>query len=169
MKWTVCEHTVWVASVFSAAYQVPDEIVAETLALRKKTSFIRGTAAVEEEAAPRLADEPLALTTAEEPQPPAAPKPREFVLAEPLYLSDDEEVHIVIHLHWQSLIVRGYAQQDFVPRTRKLSKRKAQHTASSSQPNQPSRLPKQAQGFLSQPKRVTRARGSSQSSTKVRT
>jgi hypothetical protein len=44
MKWTVCEHTVLVASVFSAAYKVPDKLVAETLALRKKTSSIRGTA-----------------------------------------------------------------------------------------------------------------------------
>jgi hypothetical protein len=44
MKWTVCEHTVLVASVFSAAYKVPDKLVAETPALRKKTSSIRGTA-----------------------------------------------------------------------------------------------------------------------------
>ena len=44
MKWTVCEHTVLVASVFSAAYKVPDNLVAETTALRKKTSSIRGTA-----------------------------------------------------------------------------------------------------------------------------
>ena len=44
MKWTVCEHTVLVASVFSAAYKVPDNLVAETPALRKKTSSIRGTA-----------------------------------------------------------------------------------------------------------------------------
>ncbi len=32
------------ASVFSAAYKVPDKLVAETPALRKKTSSIRGTA-----------------------------------------------------------------------------------------------------------------------------
>ena len=44
MKWTVCEHKVMVASVFSAAYKVPDKLVPETLALRKKTSSIRGTA-----------------------------------------------------------------------------------------------------------------------------
>ncbi len=36
---TVCEHTVLVASVFSAVYQVPDKLVAETPALRKKTSM----------------------------------------------------------------------------------------------------------------------------------
>ncbi len=44
MKWTACEHTDLVASVYSAAYHVPDKLVAETPALRKKTSSIRGTA-----------------------------------------------------------------------------------------------------------------------------
>jgi hypothetical protein len=44
MKWMVCEHTVLVASVFSTAYKVPDKLVAETPALRKKTSSIRDMA-----------------------------------------------------------------------------------------------------------------------------
>ena len=43
-KWTVCQHTSLVASVFSPAYKVPDKLVAETPALRKKTNSIRGTA-----------------------------------------------------------------------------------------------------------------------------
>jgi hypothetical protein len=44
MKWMVCEHTVLVPSVFIAAYQVPDKLVAETLALRKETRTIREAA-----------------------------------------------------------------------------------------------------------------------------
>ena len=35
-KWTVCEHTGLVASCFSPEYKVPDKLVAETPALRKK-------------------------------------------------------------------------------------------------------------------------------------
>ncbi len=38
------EHTALVASVFSPADQVPDALVAETPALRKKTSSLRATA-----------------------------------------------------------------------------------------------------------------------------
>ena len=34
------------ASVFSPAYKVPDNLIAETPALRKKTNSIRGTAGV---------------------------------------------------------------------------------------------------------------------------
>ena len=45
-KWTECEHTGLVASVFSWEYKVPDKLIAATLALRKKTSSIRGTAGV---------------------------------------------------------------------------------------------------------------------------
>ena len=45
-KWTVCEHTGLVASVFSPAYKVPDLLVAATPALRKKTNLIRGTGGV---------------------------------------------------------------------------------------------------------------------------
>ena len=45
-KWTVCEHTGLVASVFSGEYEVPNLLIAATPALRKKTSSIRGTAGV---------------------------------------------------------------------------------------------------------------------------
>ena len=49
-KWTVCQHMSLVASVFSPAYKkVPDKLVAETPALRKKTNSIRGTAGVRRE------------------------------------------------------------------------------------------------------------------------
>ena len=43
-KWTVCEHTGLVASVFSPNYKVPVNLIAETPALRKKTNSIRGLA-----------------------------------------------------------------------------------------------------------------------------
>ena len=45
-KWTVCEHTALLAYVFSPDYEVPEILVAETPALRKKTNSIRGTAGV---------------------------------------------------------------------------------------------------------------------------
>ena len=45
-KWTVCEHTGLLAYVFCPDYQVPEILVAETPALRKKTNSIRGTAGV---------------------------------------------------------------------------------------------------------------------------
>jgi hypothetical protein len=43
-KWTICEHSALLAHVFSPAYRVQEVLVAETLALRKKTNAIRGTA-----------------------------------------------------------------------------------------------------------------------------
>jgi len=43
-KWTICEHTALVRSVFDPEVQVPDTLVAETPALRKKCSKVRGTA-----------------------------------------------------------------------------------------------------------------------------
>ncbi len=45
-KWTVCHHTALLAYVFNPDYQVPEILVAETPALRKKTNSIRGTAGV---------------------------------------------------------------------------------------------------------------------------
>ena len=43
-KWTVCEHSTLVASVFSDKYSVPVKRIAETPALRKKTNSVRGLA-----------------------------------------------------------------------------------------------------------------------------
>jgi hypothetical protein len=43
-KWTICEHTALVRSVFDPEVQVPVTLVAETPALRKKCSKVRGTA-----------------------------------------------------------------------------------------------------------------------------
>ena len=43
-KLTVCDHTALLAYVFSPDCQVPEILVAETPALRKKTNSIRGTA-----------------------------------------------------------------------------------------------------------------------------
>ena len=43
-KWTVCEHTALVASVFSPKYKVPGKLIAATPALRKKTNSVRGLA-----------------------------------------------------------------------------------------------------------------------------
>ncbi len=43
-KWTICEHTSLVRSVFDPEVQVPVTLVAETQALRKKCSKVRGTA-----------------------------------------------------------------------------------------------------------------------------
>ena len=124
MKWTVCEHTVLVASVFSAAYKVPDNLVAETPALRKKTSSIRGTAglrrkllikeisrqkkqstnklaymnkAVHPQPAPAPAPAPAAAEEAEEAPPStqaATQTPQPWIIVEP---PSDDEVHIHIH------------------------------------------------------------------------
>jgi hypothetical protein len=43
-KWTICEHTGLLTSVFDPEVQVPVTLVAETPALRKKCSKVRGTA-----------------------------------------------------------------------------------------------------------------------------
>ena len=43
-KWTVCEHTGLVATVFSPKYKVPGKLIAATPALRKKTNSVRGLA-----------------------------------------------------------------------------------------------------------------------------
>ena len=43
-KWTVCEHSSLVASVFSPKYNVPVKLIAETPPLRKKTNSVRGIA-----------------------------------------------------------------------------------------------------------------------------
>ncbi len=56
----------------------------------------------EEEAAERSADEEAVPPPAEEAA--AAPQPVKFVMAEPIYPSD-EEVHIVTHSPWLTLIV----------------------------------------------------------------
>jgi hypothetical protein len=45
-KWTIREHTALLAYVFSPEYPVPEVLVAETPALRKKTKSIRGTAGI---------------------------------------------------------------------------------------------------------------------------
>ena len=43
-KWTICEHTALLTSLFQTDIVVPDNLVAETPALRKKCSKVRGTA-----------------------------------------------------------------------------------------------------------------------------
>jgi hypothetical protein len=43
-KWTICEHTALLTSLFRTDVSVPDNLVAETPALRKKCSKVRGTA-----------------------------------------------------------------------------------------------------------------------------
>ena len=43
-KWTLCEHTSLVASLFLPYLVVPDKLVAETPALSKKCNKLRGTA-----------------------------------------------------------------------------------------------------------------------------
>jgi hypothetical protein len=43
-KWTLCEHTAIVESLFRADIEVPDNLVAETPSLRKKCNKLRGTA-----------------------------------------------------------------------------------------------------------------------------
>jgi hypothetical protein len=43
-KLTICEHTALLTSVFDPEVQVPVNLVAETQALRKKCSKVRGTA-----------------------------------------------------------------------------------------------------------------------------
>ncbi len=119
-KWTVCEHTSLLAYVFCPDYQVPEILVAETPALRKKTNSIRGTAGVKRrELMKKLAknkqqstnrleymDRPVhpaaALPVAPSPpakevaMPPAAEAAKTFVLPEAAPLSDDDEVQIVI-------------------------------------------------------------------------
>ena len=42
-KWTLCEHSALIASLFRADVEVPDNLVAETPALRKKCNKLRGT------------------------------------------------------------------------------------------------------------------------------
>ena len=44
IKWTLCEHTALMTSLFTPDVVVPDNLVAATPALRKKCSKIRGTA-----------------------------------------------------------------------------------------------------------------------------
>jgi hypothetical protein len=116
------EHTALLAYVFSPAYQVPEKLVAETPALRKKTNSIRGTAglkrillikekakqkklstnwleymdwSVQPEAAPQPAEGVAPRPAAEAAEPPA-----KFALAESvLPFSSDDEVHSVIHSH----------------------------------------------------------------------
>ena len=44
-KWTLCEHTALVESLFRPDIEVPVNLVAETPSLRKKCNKLRGTAA----------------------------------------------------------------------------------------------------------------------------
>jgi hypothetical protein len=114
-KWTVCEHTSLLAYVFCPDYQVPEILVAETPALRKKTNSIRGTAGVKrrelmrkiaknkQQSTNRLEymDPPVHPAAAPPPakevaMPPAAEAAKTFVIPEAAPLSDDDEVQIVI-------------------------------------------------------------------------
>ena len=117
-KWTVCEHTGLVASVFSPEYKVPDKLVVETPALRKKTNSIRGTAGLKRKQLIREISrqkskstnklaymdqlEPLPRAVAAEPLPAESqPAPADkFVVPEPTVPSTlDEEVLIDICRH----------------------------------------------------------------------
>ena len=107
-KWVICEHTSLVASVFGPEYKVPDTLIAETPAARKKTNSIRGTAGVrrkkllKEIAMTKSAtkskltymDRPLSPRP---PQPPAEKRPaRKFVIPEAGMPSDDEVLVVVL-------------------------------------------------------------------------
>ena len=131
-KWTVCEHTGLVASVFSEEYKVPDLLIAATPALRKKTSSNRGTACVRRKhlmkelakaktksksrltymdpPAPRLEPaaptevpaEPVVATPAEELAETEPPKQEPVIPLDVTYPSDDE-VHVALLSPWPTL------------------------------------------------------------------
>ena len=114
------------ASIFSPEYKVPDKLVTETPALRKKTNSIRGTSGLKWKQLIReisrqksKSTNKLAYMNQPEPRPPAAaePQPAELQLAptapaeklfhpEPTLPSfSDEEVLIVILSPWPILTV----------------------------------------------------------------
>ena len=107
-KWVICQHTSLVASVFSPAYKVPDILVAETPALRKKTNSIRGTAGVRrkkliKEIARQKSATKSKLTYMDRPLSPRPPLPpaekrpaRTFVIPEAGMPSDDEVLVVVL-------------------------------------------------------------------------
>ena len=115
-KWTVCEHTDLVASVFSPKYKVPGKLIAATPALRKKTNSVRGTAGVRRkrllmEIRQQKAKSTSKLTYMDAPEPrrpmlPSAAEPAEpsFVIPSPYDLppSDDE---VLIDFLWPWLIL----------------------------------------------------------------
>ena len=103
-KWVICEHTSLVASVFGPEYKVPNNLIAETPALRKKTNSIRGTAGVRrkmliKEIARQKSATKSKLTYMDPPLSPRRPEPAEkrpaekkaeFVIPEATVPSDDE-------------------------------------------------------------------------------
>ena len=109
-KGVICEHTSLVASVFSPAYKVPDNLIAETPALRKKTNSIRGTAGVRrkmliKEVARQKSATKSKLTYMDPPLSPRRPRPAEpaetlpakkFVEPEAAMPSDDEVLVVVL-------------------------------------------------------------------------
>ena len=98
------------ASVFSPAYKVPDNLIAETPALRKKTNSIRGTAGVRrkklmKEIARQKSATKSKLTYMDPPLSPRRPEPAEpaeslpaksFVVPEAAMPSDDEVLVVVL-------------------------------------------------------------------------
>ena len=179
-KWVVCQHTSLVASVFSPAYKVPDILVAETPALRKKTNLIRGTAGVRrkkliKEIAMQRSATKSKLTYMDPPLSPRRPEPaellpanlKEFVVPEAAMPSDDE-VLVVVLSPWPLLTdceqdMRAFAVArpplPSIPRKKCVATDLSQASQPPSQPSQPPSQP-------SQSARTTRA--SSQGSSQVR-
>ena len=168
-KWVICEHTSLVASVFGPEYKVPDTLIAETPAARKKTNSIRGTAGVrrkkllKEIAMTKSAtkskltymDRPLSPRP---PQPPAEKRPaRKFVIPEAGMPSDDE-VLVVVLSPWPlltdceqvTLVSQESIMKKAVPDSRTLPPlpripRKGQRKSPDNQPSQAASAPPAAE------------------------
>ena len=112
-------------SVISPAYKVPDKLVAETPALRKKTNSIRGTAGVRRKVRikeiarqksatkSKLAymEPPLSPQTAE----PAESRPAKSFVVPDAVMPSDDEVLVVVLSPWPLLTD---SEQDFTVFTR---------------------------------------------------
>ena len=181
-----------VASVFSPAYKVPDILVAETPALRKKTNSIRGTAGVRrkmliKEIARQKSATKSKLTYMDPPLSPRRPEPAvkrpaekkaEFVIPEAAVPSDDE-VLVVVLSPWPLLTD---CEQESTPKSvesavpvarRKLPnipRRKRMATdlnQASEPPSQPSQLPSQASEQPSQPSQLPSQSGRTTRASKL--
>ena len=189
-KWVICEHTSLVASVFSPAYKIPDNLIAETPALRKKTNSIRGTAGVRrkmliKDIARQKSATKSKLTYMDPPLSPRRPEPAEPAPSLPatqfnlppaagVVMPSDDEVLVVV-LSPRPLLTD--CEQESTPKSvesavpvaslklPRIPRRKRMATdlsQASDQPSQPSQPPSQP----SQSARTTRA--SSQGSSQVR-
>ena len=187
MKSFICEHASLVASVFSPAYKVLDNLIAETPALRKKTNSIRGTAGVRrkmliKEIARQKSATKSKLTYMDPPLSPRRPEPAEpaeslpatkFVLPPAAMPSDDEVLVVVLSprplltdceqestpKYVESAVPVARLKLPSIPRKKRMATNLSQ---ASDQPSQPSQPPSQP----SQSARTTRA--SSQGSSQVR-